>query len=95
MEDICLKFDEAVSLMINQKFNMDLQVYQMEFRVIRLLSSLDASLDYSDEEEAKLILETEKLRLRRDQGSAALTDTRHKVPRPQPAFLLEPSGLGF
>ena len=79
VEDTCLKFDEAVTLMISQKLNMDSQVYQMEFRVIRLLYSVEICQNFSDEEETRLMLEAEQLRLKRDHGSSALTDTRHKV----------------
>ena len=79
VEDICLKFDEAVNVMIGQKHHMDSQVYQMEFRVVRLLYSVDTSVSFSDAEETRLMLEAEQLRLKKDQGNSALTDTRHKV----------------
>ena len=80
VEDTCHKFDEALSVMISQKLHMDSQVYQMEFRVVHLLYSVDTSVTFSDAEETRLMLEAEQLRLKKDQGNSALTDTRHKVP---------------
>lgn len=79
MEDTCAKFDEALAALSASKHATDSVIYQMEFRVMRLNSAIEAQHDYSDTSENGQMQEMETLRVQKDKNTALLSEMRRKV----------------
>mmetsp|Transcript_40424 Transcript_40424/g.103505 ORF Transcript_40424/g.103505 Transcript_40424/m.103505 type:complete len:411 (+) Transcript_40424:298-1530(+) len=79
VEDTCAKFDEALAALSASKHATDSVIYQMEFRVMRLNSAIEAQHDYSDTSENGQMQEMETLRVQKDKNTALLSEMRRKV----------------